>query len=115
MTHSIQQALADQLEATEETFTAIQHAAEDSKEYEGQDAFDALYDQPLEVTQQSYLCVVITTGGPHIVATADFSENGTIHNSRLVGIWGGERIEQQIHVGSGLYWALERYVEVLLG
>lgn len=113
MDYTTQHALADQLEATEETFDAIQHAAEDSEEYEGQDAFDALYDQPLEVTQQRYLCVVLTTGGPHIVATADFSENGIIHNTRLVGIWGSERIEQQVHAGSGLHWALQRYAEGL--
>jgi hypothetical protein len=106
--------LADQLQATKQTFDAIQHAAEDSGHFEGQDAFDALYDQPLEVTQQRYLCVVLATGGPHIVATADFSESGTIHNSRLVGIWGSERIEQQIHVGSGLYWALTQYAQGLL-
>jgi hypothetical protein len=114
MTYTTHQALADQLAATEETFDAIQYAAEDAEQFEGQDAFDALHDQPLEITQQRYVCVVLTTGGPHIVATADFSENGTIHNSRLVGVWGGERIEQQIHVGSGLYWALDHYVEVLL-
>lgn len=115
MTHSIQRALAEQLDAKEETFDAIRNSVKDSEDFEEQDAFDALHEQPLEVTEQRYLCVVLATGGPHIVATADFSENGTIHNSRLVGIWGSERIEQQIHVGSGLYWALERYAEVLLG
>lgn len=114
MTYTTHRALADQLDATQETFDAIQYAVEDAEQFEGHDPFDALHDQPLEVTQQRHVCVVLTTGGPHIVATADFGENGTIHNARLVGIWGGERIELQIHAGSGLYWALERYVEILL-
>lgn len=92
----------------------IQYAAEDGEEFEGQDAFEALYDQPLEVVEQRSLRAVLATGGPHIVATADFDEGGVIENCRLIGIWGNERIEKQIPAGSGLHWAMQHYAKSFL-
>lgn len=114
MTYSTRRALADQLDAQEETFEEIQHALDHSERHEGQDAFDALHDEPLEVTQQRSLRAVLTTGGPHIVATADFDEDGVVENSRLIGTWGHERIERQVHAGSGLHRALQSYAEGFL-
>lgn len=71
-----------------------------------------LWEIPLEITLDPALSVVITTGGPHIEAVAVVNPHG-ITRAALHGYWGGETLTTPIQAGSGIWNALETYLQAV--
>lgn len=74
------------------------------------DPHDELHEAPLEIKKA--LIVVLTTGGPHVEAQMELNADGSISGASLYGYWGGQRSSRAVPEGSGMWRALESYVEV---
>lgn len=106
-------ALIDQLDAQEEHFDEIFEALDHDLPYQGHDAHDALHEAPLEISTETSVTVLLTTGGPHVELIGDLQADGTIHNAQIVGYWGSEKIHRQVTPGTALHRAIEAYAESL--
>ncbi|WP_044496572.1 hypothetical protein [Nesterenkonia massiliensis] len=102
-----------QLNAKEDHFREIYHAVEHDEEHEGEDPFHALNESVLEIKRA--LVVVLATGGPHVEAVVELTDDGSISEATLYGYWGGSRSSRNVDPDSGLFRALEYYTEASNG
>ena len=106
-------ALIDQLDAQEEHFKDIFQALDHDHPHQGQDVHDALHEAPLEISTETSVTILLTTGGPHVELIGDLQSDDTIHNAQIVGYWGSEKIFRQVTPGTALHRAIQAYAESL--
>ncbi|WP_150463112.1 hypothetical protein [Nesterenkonia ebinurensis] len=111
---SLQQKLADQIRANEESFQAIFTALDAGESHEGRDPMDSLHEEPLEVVLQRQVSIVLTTGGPHVEIVATLDTERSITRASWHSYWGGEKIEKVIGSDKAVYRAIEYFVEGVL-
>lgn len=114
MPRTTHEALIDQLDAQEEHFEDIFQALDHDHPHQGQGAHDALHEAPLEISTETSVTVLLTTGGPHVELIGDLQSDGTIHNAQIVGYWGSEKIHRQVTPGTALHRAIQAYAESLI-
>lgn len=76
--------------------------------------YDALWEQPLEVTVERQLHVTLCYGGPTVEAIADLDDDGSVTDAHLEGWWGSEHQIRPVYRDSKLWDALEFYAEGVL-
>ncbi|MGO2005064.1 MULTISPECIES: hypothetical protein [Micrococcales] len=111
---SMQQKLADQIRANEESFQTIFTALDAGESHEGQDPMDSLHEEPLEVALQRQVTIVLTTGGPHVEIVAALDAEGNTTRASWHSYWGGETVEKVIGSDEAAYRAIEYFVEGVL-
>lgn len=108
---SMQQKLADRIRANEESFQSIFTALDAGDGHEGEDPIDSLHEEPLEVALQRQVCIVLTTGGPHVEMVATLDADGNVTGASWHSYWGGEKVEKAIHSDDAACRAIEHFVQ----
>lgn len=110
--------LTQQIDGTIETFDAVLDAVHAGEPYDdgsgvGQDPMTALDQLLHEVTTFNSVRLLLSGGGPRVVAEAEIDSNGEIVRPRIVATSISDRIEKELASNSSLAAVLQLHASLI--